>query len=200
MAILYCIVMSRHHTMCWVFSMWVEDRKLVWCPYVTTLLSSPLIGIIPGPNEPPGDINTFLQPLVDDLIQLWNGVPSPEGSHSIRAALIAVTADLPAMRKLTQFLGHKANLGCSRCKFRAEREPGTVGASGRMCYFTPSHGCPQRKHSEVVRQGDEYKAASTKTAALATVKKNGVRYSELMRLPYIECPQQIPCTLFFWVW
>ena len=152
------------------------------CYYITVFTT----GIIPGPNEPPGDINTFLQPLVDDLIQLWNGVPSPEGSHSIRAALIAVTADLPAMRKLTQFLGHKANLGCSRCKFRAEREPGTVGASGRMCYFTPSHGCPQRKHSEVVRQGDEYKAASTKTAALAIAKKNGVRYSELMRLPYID--------------
>ena len=47
----------------------------------------------------------------------------------MRAALLSVASDLPAIRKITQFLGHKADLGCTRCKFRAEREAGTVGAS-----------------------------------------------------------------------
>ena len=71
-------------------------------------------GIIPGPHEPPGNINTFIEPLVDDLNALWDGVPFGE-SHKIRAALLTVTADMPAMRKLTQFLGHKADLsGCTR--------------------------------------------------------------------------------------
>lgn len=44
-------------------------------------------------------------------MNLWTVVPLiPEGSQSIRAALLAVTADMPALRKLTQFLGHKATL------------------------------------------------------------------------------------------
>ena len=33
-----------------------------------------IIGVIPGPVEPQGDINSFLEPLVDYLLLLWNGV------------------------------------------------------------------------------------------------------------------------------
>ena len=33
-----------------------------------------VVGIIPGPKEPKHHINSFLQPLVDDLIDLWDGV------------------------------------------------------------------------------------------------------------------------------
>ncbi len=118
-----------------------------------------LTGIIPGPQEPPGNINTFLKPLVDDMLQLWNGIPLvPEGPPVLRAALVCVTSDLPAMRKITQFLGHKADLGCSRCKFCAKREPGSVGATGKMSYFTPTMA-EERKTDEVVQQAEEYKQA-----------------------------------------
>ena len=34
-----------------------------------------ILGIIPGPTEPKGNINTFLKPLVDDLLLLWDGLP-----------------------------------------------------------------------------------------------------------------------------
>jgi hypothetical protein len=33
-----------------------------------------LVGVIPGPNEPKGTVNSFLEPMVDDLLQLWEGV------------------------------------------------------------------------------------------------------------------------------
>ena len=33
-----------------------------------------LVGLIPGPHEPSHDINTFLKPLVDDLLKFWDGV------------------------------------------------------------------------------------------------------------------------------
>ena len=32
-----------------------------------------LIGLIPGPKEPDHDINTFVDPLVRELILLWSG-------------------------------------------------------------------------------------------------------------------------------
>ena len=143
-------------------------------------------GIIPGPHEPRIDINTFLKPLVDDLLDLWDGISlTPGGSVIMRAALLAVAADLPAMRKITQFLSHKANLGCTRCKFSAEREPDTVGASGRMCYFT-SQSSVERSHSEVLSQAREYQQALTKGEAKRIAQRNGVRYSQLLRLPYFD--------------
>ena len=33
-----------------------------------------LIGLIPGPKEPEGDINDYHSPLVTELLQLWEGV------------------------------------------------------------------------------------------------------------------------------
>ena len=94
-----------------------------------------ILGVIPGPTEPKGNINTFLNTIVDDLISLWNGVPLHPAGTVIRAALLGVSCDMPALRKVSQFLGHKADLGCSRCTFTAEREPSTRGASGKMSYL-----------------------------------------------------------------
>jgi hypothetical protein len=128
-------------------------------------------------------INTYLEPLINDLIKLWKGIQIDQ--EVLRAALLCVTADLPALRKVTQFLGHKADLGCSRCNFRAEREPGTIGASGKMSYFTKGT-CAARNHSETIAQAIEHQLATSKSAAATIAQKNGVRYSELLRLPYFD--------------
>ena len=74
-----------------------------------------LVGIIPGPSEPHLTMNSYLSPLVSDLLQLWTGVPLPTSHQLIRAALLAVSCDLPAGRKVCGFLSHSANLGCSHC-------------------------------------------------------------------------------------
>ena len=74
--------------------------------------------IIPGPSEPPLTINSYLSPLVSELLQLWQGVLMKVdgcGEKVIRAALHAVACDLPAGRKVCGFLSHSANLGCSHC-------------------------------------------------------------------------------------
>lgn len=33
-----------------------------------------LVRILPGPKEPSRDINSYMQPLVDELLELWDGV------------------------------------------------------------------------------------------------------------------------------
>lgn len=122
------------------------------------------------------------------MLQLWNGVPlipDDPSSQTLRAALLAVSSDLPAVRKITQFLGHKADMGCSKCTFSADREPGKKGATGHMSYFTPAP-CQNRSHNEVVEQAREFKDAPTKVKATKIAQKYGVRYSELLRLPYID--------------
>jgi len=60
-----------------------------------------LIGLIPGPTEPSKTMNTYLVPLVDDLLKLYSGVtlPNPHsifGSTNIRAVLSCIVCDLPA--------------------------------------------------------------------------------------------------------
>ena len=77
-----------------------------------------LVGVIPGPKEPQLHINSFLSPLVDELQQLWQGLPMQlhNGLHVlVRAALLCVGCDIPAARKVCGFVGHQALKGCSKC-------------------------------------------------------------------------------------
>ena len=54
-----------------------------------------IIGVIPGPKEPKGNNNFFLKPLVDELLDLWNGVIIKEndGEAHYKFALIGSSSD-----------------------------------------------------------------------------------------------------------
>ena len=82
-------------------------------------MSFTLVLYIPGPHEPRHDLNTFLEPMVNDLLKLWNGVvlcvAAVNCRKQIRCVLLCVACDLPAGRKVCGFLGHNVHLGCSRC-------------------------------------------------------------------------------------
>ena len=88
-----------------------------------------LVCLIPGPHKPQHDINSFLGPLVSDLLKLWNGmdmeIKSIKSVKKIRCALMCVACDIPAGWKICGFLGHNARLGCSRC---LKIFPGGVGS------------------------------------------------------------------------
>ena len=76
--------------------------------------------MIPSPTEPKLTVNSFISPLVDELLELWKGVQIPKqdsvlGNFTIRAALCYVCCDLPATRKLCGFYSFKALKGCSKC-------------------------------------------------------------------------------------
>lgn len=81
-----------------------------------------LVGIIPGPKEPKGDISSFLKPLVDELIDFWDGVIIevsclPGSMLKLRVALLALCCDVPATRKCGGFAGHSAAKGAVILKF-----------------------------------------------------------------------------------
>ena len=82
------------------------------------------------------------------MITLWDGLPYHPDGRNIKTALLGISGNMPAMKKVTQFLGHKADYGCSRCLFQAEREESSRGASGNMSYLTFSMAPPRnRLHS-----------------------------------------------------
>ena len=57
-----------------------------------------LVCVIPGPQEPSKSINTYLSPMVDELLLLWNGWCF--GGEIIKGILLCVASDLPAARKV----------------------------------------------------------------------------------------------------
>ena len=54
-----------------------------------------------------------------------------------------------------------------------------------MSYFT-SGNHEKRSHNQIIQQGREYLSATTKARAANIAQKNGVRFSELLKLPYFD--------------
>ena len=114
---------------------------------------------------------------------IWSkGLPLLKDGSMVRAALLGVAADMPAARKVSQFLGHKADLGCNRCYFKAERE---AGNTGQMSYYTPTPSAG-RTVMEVNSQAKKYREAKSKAEADRIQKQYGLRWSELTQLPYFD--------------
>ena len=146
-----------------------------------------VVGCIPGPKEPKKHINTYLKPIVDELLELWHGkllrTSSIFGIVPVRCALTCITCDLPATRKLCGFLSFSASQGCSKCRkhFPCEHFGEKLNYSG----FDRDEW-PQRTHDMHVQHVSEVQAATTATRQSELEKLYGVRYSELLRLPYLD--------------
>ena len=65
-----------------------------------------IVGVIPGPSEPSHDINPYLHSLVNELLVFWKGQKmevrrrSDVAMETVRCALLCVTCDTPAGRKV----------------------------------------------------------------------------------------------------
>ena len=144
-----------------------------------------LVGLIPGPSEPSLTMNTYLTPLVADLLALWDGISfstSNNGTQVIRCALLCIGCDLPAGRKACGFLSHSANLGCSKCYSNF----GT-GIFGKQNYS----GFDRSKWA--LRTNEEHRSdievtltCSSKTERQRKESELGCRYSSLLQLPYFD--------------
>ena len=76
-----------------------------------------LVGLIPRPDEPKHEINTYLEPLEEELLLFWKGlrlkvVVSSSGFQDlvVKCVLLCVACDLPAVRKVCGFLSSMLHL------------------------------------------------------------------------------------------
>jgi hypothetical protein len=80
------------------------------------------IGAIPGPHSPK-DINSFLQPLINELIKLAKGVKAVdivcEEVFSLCVHVIAAGGNIPAISKLLEFIGHNGQFPCWICMIQS---------------------------------------------------------------------------------
>ena len=146
-----------------------------------------VVGIIPGPSEPAHDINSYLQPLVNELLSLWTGIslrvsiPSGVVEKNIKCALLCIACDLPAGRKSCGFLSHNARLGCSRCLKEFTGVVGNQNFSG----FDRSKWIA-RTDIQHRRDVERVKACRTKSEKAAMESSLGCRYSVFLDLPYFN--------------
>ena len=87
------------------------------------------LGLLPGPHEVKlHKINHYLFPIVDKLLEFWNGVEIPAAGKNVRLALICCSNDIPAARKLC---GHiSASVSCHRCYKRANSNGNKLNFGG----------------------------------------------------------------------
>lgn len=148
-----------------------------------------IIGLLPGPSEPPKTINTYLAPLVSELLTLWRGKSFKTADKTtviVRCALLCIACDLPASKKVSGFLSFTANLGCSRYQ-----NFGT-GVFGRQNYSgfdrdTWVYRSMDRHRKDV----DETLKCSSKTARERKESELGCRYSCLLQLPYFDAVRML---------
>jgi hypothetical protein len=173
------------------FIMKEAGKKVSVCAIYMVLLNLPvdvryrvenmfLVGIIPGPREPSLEqINHVLGPLVDDLLRFWEpGVFMKRTAHHsegrlCRAALIPVVCDLPAARQISGFASHSSTHFCSFCKLPFQDIDNLEAKSW-----------PIRTWKEHQQSATAWKNATSNAGRLKLSRQNGVRWSELLRLPY----------------
>ncbi len=139
-----------------------------------------LVGIIPGPGKPSAEqINHFLRPLVDELLQFWHGgvyysrtMKFPDG-RLVRCVLVPLVCDLPAARQTAGFGHYSAKYFCHMCNLQLEdmNELDMTKWGERTC----------EGHRAAAEAWRDLPSVSRREAAF---KENSTRWSVLLELPY----------------
>jgi hypothetical protein len=143
-----------------------------------------LVGIIPGPHEPPlTTLNHYLTPLVDDFLDFWN--PGVRFSRTdgymhgrlVRCAIVCVVCDLPAARKTSGFGPSSHSHFCAVCHCTRQNQ----GYGDINC-----HAWVRRTKEECLASAKAFNDAETKSEQDYAFASSGVKWSELLRLPYFD--------------
>ena len=142
-----------------------------------------LAGVIPGPKEPPLTLKQYLSPLVDEFLVFWD--PGVRFSHTckfpegrlILCALILVVCDLLATRKTIGYAACSHEHFCNACK---------CTRTGHGYGHTDCRAWVRRSNGEWRKAAVDYQACGSEETKTAQFNKTGVRWSELLHLPYFD--------------
>ncbi|KAG1140114.1 hypothetical protein G6F37_010010 [Rhizopus arrhizus] len=125
-----------------------------------------LLGVLPSRKEPKtSQINNYLKLMVDELIELYNGMwcrtySSRDQVVLIRAALLNVACDTPAARKISGFTSHSSAFTCHKCDHRFPYN--NVERYQDLSDFTPF---ARRTKKKKLEHGDPFHTLFLGTAA-----------------------------------
>jgi hypothetical protein len=108
----------------------------------------------------------------------------------VRAALLCVPCDMPALRALCGFGGVGAYKGCNRCETVFTHVPSN-SATGVKSNAGGFGACAPRTNTSVRADARCWEAATTEAWRSAWFKHTGVRWCELIRLPYFDLVKKV---------
>ena len=93
--------------------------------------------LISGPSFPKNNINVFMQPLMAELIELWNeGIETYDAltnqNFILRASILCTISNFPGYAMLSGW-STKGYLGCPVCNY--ETSSTYLKYSNKMCYM-----------------------------------------------------------------
>ncbi|QRW08839.1 Transposase family tnp2 [Ceratobasidium sp. AG-Ba] len=164
------------------------------------------LGVIPGPNEPT-ELDTFLEPLVDELEQLASGVAAFDGAQMhpfcLRAHLLTCFGNMPAIAKMMCMKGVNGKHPCRACKITG------ICAAGSNKNYVPlsrpyaAHdegprsynplNLPRRTHVEFLREALHVKKSKTNAQEERRSQRTGINgLSSLVQLGSLDFPGSFP--------
>lgn len=178
------------------------------------------LGVIPGPKKP-ADADSFLWPFIQEMLRLAIGVRAYDillsKLFALRAFLIVVFGDIPAISMIMRMKGHNAISPCRMCYILGVRIPGARGTThyvpldqrnhpdvrgkqDRMQSFDPK--ClPKRRHAEILAQAAEVDSATTITEAERLAKQYGVKGTPVLSfLDSLDFPRSFPYDFMHLIW
>ena len=110
------------------------------------------LGVIPGPKKP-HDFDSFLWPAVMEFLQLQLGVKAWDAYTKelfmLRAYLILVFGDIPAISMVMRMMGHNGFLPCRMCKIHGVQVPNACSSTNYVPLDRSQHPDTLTSASEV---------------------------------------------------
>jgi len=173
------------------------------------------LGVIPGPKKPK-DYDSFSFPAIEELLTLAIGVRAYDilsrSLFRLRAYLILIFGDIPAMSMVMSLKGHNGLRPCRMCNIKGLRVPDSRATTHYIPLKSPSvrgstttsydpANLPLRTHEEILRQGREVDSSLTKAEANHLSQKYGVKgVSAISYIPGIQLPISCPYDFMHLIW
>jgi hypothetical protein len=161
------------------------------------------VGVIPGPKAPK-DMDSFLFPFVEELLALMRGVPAFDRRNMrqfvLRAYLIALFGDMPAVAKLMRMKGHSGISPCRACRILSIRDSTHPKSTA---HYTPLYrdngksydplNLPLRSHEQFIRHAVAVEEAPNDAEQDRRAKRYGINGVPLLaKLSSLSFPDSFP--------
>jgi hypothetical protein len=197
-----------HKNSCWPLILVNYNLPPDECTHMDNLIC---VRVTPGPKWP-ADLNSFLQPLIEELLELTHGVSAVDTHKSklfaLQAYLIDVFGDIPVMTKLLEFISHNGCFPCLLCLMPTVSGSTSGGGVHRYCplhqlnnHHTNPMNLPLHTHEECIECGLEVLRAPTDNARNKLATKSRIKgVSLLAQLPSISILALFPIDLMHMIW
>ncbi|KAG8718555.1 hypothetical protein FRC09_012480 [Ceratobasidium sp. 395] len=202
-----CPFKKQKHS-CWLLILVNYNLPPDICTHLENVIC---VGVVPGPNSPK-DLNSFLQPLIDDPLKLVDGVKAVDVLNEeifiLCGHLLIGFGDIPALTKLLELLGHNTRYPWRFCLIRAIQGRTSCGGTHLYCPLHRHNGpsvdpwnLPLRTHNGTIEASAEVLHTPNAKACRNLAIKSGVKgVLFLARLPSIEIPRCFPTEIMHMIW